>query len=157
MSGTRRPIGIYLLSIFTIGLSLWNGLRLIQAIIFWPIFKEYQVHPGPLYLAISGGVWLLVGLSLLWGMWRGRTWALYSTLGSVVIYAFWYWLDRLILQEPHPNWPFALLSTIMLVLFFGILFRRKMGSPFHRNPSFTFHLDKSRKHNERIRPEKKIN
>jgi hypothetical protein len=157
MSGTRRPIGIYLLSLFILGLSLWNGLRLIQAIIFWPIFKEYQAHPGPLYLAISGGVWLLIGLALLWGMWRGRTWALYTTLGSVVIYAFWYWFDRLILQEPHPNWPFALLSTMMLILFFVILVQRRIRSDFHRNPSYTFHLDKSRKHRECIPPDKKIN
>jgi hypothetical protein len=157
MSGTRRPIGVYFLSLFILCLSLWNGLRLIQAIHFWPILNEYKAYPGPLYVAISGGLWLLVGLFLLWGFWRGRRWAWFSTLGSVVIYTAWYWSDRLILQEPHPNWPFALLSTVISILFFGILFRRKTLSFFRRNSPPTFHVDKSRQNSERISPDKKIN
>jgi hypothetical protein len=131
MSEHRRPTSVTLLSLFILGLSLWNGLRLVQAIAFWSILEEYQASPGPLYIAISGGTWLLTGLFIVWGLWRGKVWAWIAALGSMLSYGTWYWFDRLVLQEPHSNWPVALVFTVIFISFFSVLLR-------HRTIAFFF-------------------
>ncbi len=144
MSENRRPTSVTLLALFVLGLALWNGLRLVQAIVFWSILKEYQAGPGPLYAAISGGVWLLAGLFIVWGLWRAKAWARFAALGGAAGYGSWYWFDRLVLQEPHSNWPFALVSTVIFISVFGVLFR-------HR----TIHFFQSRHNDKRITPNEK--
>lgn len=155
MSENRRPISVTLLALFVLGLALWNGLRLVQAIVFWSILKEYQAEPGPLYAAISGGFWLLVGLSIVWGLWQGKAWAWFAALGSAAGYASWYWFDRLVLQEPHSNWPFALVSTVIFISFFSVLFfRGTIRFFYHKSPS-AFHFFQSWHNSTRITPNEK--
>jgi hypothetical protein len=133
MHKNRRPTGVTLLALFVLGLALWNGLRLEKAIVFWSILKEYQTKPGPLYAAISGGIWLLTGLSIVWGLWQGKNWAWFSALIGAGGYGSWYWFDRLVLQEPHSNWSFALAFTILLAGFFTfILLNPKSRAYFSR-------------------------
>jgi hypothetical protein len=132
------------------GLALWNGLRLIQAIIFWPILTEYNSSPGPLYLAVSGGVWLLAGVSAVLGMWKGKKWAWYMVVGGTPSYLCWYWLDRLVLQEPHSNWPFALVSTIILLSLVGLLFRHNIISYYFNKPPSAPSFSGSRPISDRI-------
>jgi len=124
MSDNRRPTSITLLALFVLGLALWNGLRMTKAIVFWSIMKEYNAKPGPLYVALGGGFWLVTGLTIAWYLWRGKAWAWFAALGSTVGYGTWYWFDRLVFQEPHSNRSFALISTILLILFFSVLFHR---------------------------------
>jgi hypothetical protein len=41
-------------------------------------------------------------------------------------YAAWWWADRLLLQTPNPNWPFALGLTILLLALAALdIFNRK--------------------------------
>jgi hypothetical protein len=131
MPENHRPTSVAVLSLFILGLSLWNGLRLGQSLLSWSILKEYQAQPGPLYDAISGGAWFIIGLLITWGLWRGRVWAWYGAPSGAVIYGSWYWIDRLIFQETHSNWPFALVSTIIFISFFCLLFRRRVFNFFH--------------------------
>lgn len=116
MSMKLRPNRISLLALGILGLSLWNGLRFVQAILNWPISVEFQSEPGPIYLAISGGFWLLAGLYIFRGLWQGKAWAWYASLGGSAGYGVWYWFDRLVLQKPHANWPFGLSITIVILL-----------------------------------------
>jgi len=44
-------------------------------------------------------------------------------LGTATSYTVWYWSERLIWQNPHPNWIFAVI--VNLVLFGFILFTTK--------------------------------
>jgi len=111
----RRPIRVTLLALFILVIALWNGLRMIQAISFWPVLTEFQYELIPLYVTISGGVWFLIGAPTAWGLWRGKIWAWYATLGGLAGYASWYWFDRLVIKKPHANWPFALSITIMII------------------------------------------
>jgi hypothetical protein len=128
----HRPIRVTLLIWLTLVLALWNGLRLVQAIIFWSILKKYQAAPGLLYIAISGGFWLLAALFIFKGIWQGKTWAWAGTFGFVVGYGSWYWFDRLVLEEPHANWPFVMAFTVLLagILAF-ILFSPKTRTYFN--------------------------
>jgi hypothetical protein len=126
MSDNRRPTSITILSIFILGLAIWNSLRMVQAIVFWSILTEFQSSPNPLYLAISGGIWFLAGFSIFIGLRKGKAWAWYTALAGAAGYTCWYWLDRLVIQEPHSNWPLALVLNVLFISLFGILFRRNV-------------------------------
>ncbi len=117
-----RPIRVTLLTWLILVIALWNGLRLVQAIIFWSILNEYQAAQEPLYIAISGGFWLFAALFIIKGIWQGKTWAWAGTIGFAAGYESWYWFDRLVLEEPHANWPFALAFTVLLAGIFAFIF-----------------------------------
>jgi hypothetical protein len=130
MLKTRRPTSMRILSLIILGLILWNGYRLIQAIYYWPILNEYHAQPGSLYMAISGGFWFILGLLIVWGLWWKKTWAWYTTTLSIIGYSVWYWLDRLILQRPHSNVPFALILTFVFTVTCYILIMNQKSVRF---------------------------
>lgn len=109
-----RSTSITLLALFFLWLAAWNGLRFGETIFFWKTLVIYGANP--LYIAISGGVWFIAGLLLVWGLWFGKTWGWPAALAGTVGYNAWYWFDRLVLQKPHANWPFALIVNIVLLL-----------------------------------------
>ncbi len=119
-----RPIGITILIIFVLCVAAWNGLRLGETLFFWKTLGEYDAHP--LYITITGGVWLIIGLFIVLGLWQGQAWVRVAALIVSIGYSAWYWSDRLILQEPHANWPFVLVGNIIFLLFVSfILFSQK--------------------------------
>ncbi len=111
----RRPKRVTLLALLCLWNAIWNGIRLTEAFHFGKTLESYNA--SSLYIAISGGMWLLFSLALTFGLWRGRPWAWYVALGGVAGYTSWYWFDRLVLQEPRANWPFALGMTILLMAY----------------------------------------
>lgn len=124
-----RPIGITILAIIALWIAAWNGLRLSEAVFFWRMLEEY--HASPLYIAISGGFWLVTALSLACGIWQGKTWAWVETICGMTGYGIWYWFDRFFLQAPHASWPFALAFFILLVgISATIIFRNKTREYF---------------------------
>jgi predicted permease len=110
-----RPIGVTILALFVLFTALWSSLRLGEAIFLWKSLAEYGAHP--LYIAISGGVWLIAGLFLVWCLWQGKAWGWVAAFSGTVGYASWYWFDRLVLQRLHANWPFALVATAVFLFF----------------------------------------
>jgi len=113
-------------------LAAWNGLRLVEAIFFWKTLAEYGTHP--IYIAVSGGVWLIAGLLLVWGLWLGKTWSWMAAFTGTAGYAAWYWFDRLVLQKTHANWPFALTATVVsLLIILPILSLRSTRLFFQRD------------------------
>ena len=66
---------------------------------------------------------MVTGIFILWGIWQRKAWAAKLLLGASAGYTVWYWSERLIWQNPHPNWPFAVI--VNLVLFGFILFAIK--------------------------------
>jgi hypothetical protein len=93
-----------------------NVVRLITAIAWRGPLASYMPVPGPVYVAVTGAIWALTGLFVLWSFWRGRyrtRWVLLIAAGS---YAAWVWVDRLFVQaEPRADWLFTLLATILLL------------------------------------------
>ena len=127
----RRSVSVTLLSIFNLVVSSWNGLRLVQGIIFWSVMQSYKARLGPIYIIISGGIWLVIGLVISWGLWGRKSWAWFATIASTLIYGIWYWFDRLILQKPHDNWSFALTITLFFIVFsFSVLLSQKTRQSF---------------------------
>jgi len=119
----HRPNRVTLLAFLCLWLAIWNGIRLGQTLFFWKTLETYGASPW--YIAVSGGTWLLLGLILTFGLWRGKAWAWVAALGSAAGYGSWYWFDRLVMQEPRSNWPFALGVTALLLIFAALsLFTR---------------------------------
>jgi len=123
----NRPIAVTALALLVLTLSAWNGLRLGAAIASWQVLIEYGAKP--LYIAISGSAWALAGIPLFVGIWRGVAWARKMAYITAAGYASWVWFDRLVLQTPHANWPFALAVTVAL-LSFTIITLSLRGSKF---------------------------
>ena len=127
-----RPIGISFLAILFICLAAWNGLRLSEAIFFLKTLSAY--HASSLYISFSGGIWLIIGLLVAWGLWKGKGWGQAAAIGYAAGYSAWYWFDRLVLQETHSNWPFALIVNILSFFFIiSILISHKAKLFFARD------------------------
>jgi hypothetical protein len=80
-------------------------------------FLEETLPFSPLYPALSGLFWTLVGILLAWGLWRGASWA--PKLAKVMLpgYIFFDWFDRLVMSSPtaRTNWPFILVLNLVIL------------------------------------------
>jgi hypothetical protein len=116
----KRPISVTIILWLVLSLTAWSGLRLATAILWRGTLLEFASSPGPAYIAISGALWLLAGIGLLWGMWQAKAWIRSALLGTGAGFFVWYWCDRLLLQFPRANWPFALAVTILLLILLSV-------------------------------------
>jgi len=116
---TKRPFRVTLSAWLVLFLTAWNAVRLWTVVTWWDELVDSSVTPPPIITATSGAFWFIIGLSLFWGILMGRAWAGKMLVLSAAGYSGWYWFERLAWQEPRPNWPFAImLNLIVLVLFF---------------------------------------
>jgi hypothetical protein len=123
----RRPLSVTLLAI---GVLIFAGINLIRVVasLQQREFLAGLLPISPLYLSISGLVWLVVGLILVWGLWLGRHWAIRATLLGVLAYSLYYWFNRLLLdaEKPGYNWLFsAAINLLLLGIVFWVLNNRK--------------------------------
>jgi hypothetical protein len=103
-----------------------NGwVRMGYAILNWYWLSFSAIQPGPLYLAITGGLWGLVGLIAL--AWTVLRWPWYRLVGqcAALLLAITYWIDRLfIATSPEgSNTLFAVLLTILLLAYAALVLR----------------------------------
>jgi hypothetical protein len=126
----NRPLEIGILSLLLAWLSVWNGLRLVESFRFWDTSLAYDSQPGPLYIALSGGVWCLLAALLAWATWTGKRWSRGTLLGTGVVYAIWVWIDRFLLQNPHGNEVFTRVAIIAGFIMFILLLSSKNTRDF---------------------------
>lgn len=112
----KRPFSVTILVWLVLSLTVWSGLRLYSAIQWWSTLLEFASPPGPWYIVISGGIWLMVSMLLFWGMWQATVWIQYALLGAGAGFTVWYWSDRLLFQMSSENWPFMLVGTVLLLI-----------------------------------------
>jgi len=120
---SRPPFRVTLLLWLVLFITAWNVLRLWTALAWQNVLVEFFAQPTPAVTAISGAVWMVVGIILIWSIWQKKAWAAKLLLGASAGYTVWYWSERLIWQNPHPNWPFAVIVNLALLVF--ILFATK--------------------------------
>ena len=114
-----------------------DWLQLIDVLRQWAFLQSISPTPPVLYLGISGLIWGLVGVFLVWGLFLGRPWAPRLMQISAPIYAAAYWLDRLWIADPFAiasRWPFALGLTVILLGFTYWVLSRSKVQHFYRNP-----------------------
>lgn len=133
-AGRARPFLVTLLTMGVLTLVVLNLTRLLQVIAQWNLLLDIYSLPLTIYLAVSGLVWMVTGVPLLFGLWRGRFWAPAFARAASLLYLTYYWLDRILMNFFAPrmgNWPFLLVVTLVAVsIVFWILSRRNVKAFF---------------------------
>lgn len=114
----RRSFWLKVLTAGLLIISLTGWLRLQQAFADWQTLSQIGVSPGPLYIAISGGVIGAGALVSAVGVWLRSKWFFSFTRGFALVWQAWAWVDRLWLARSETalsNWPFALGATVVIV------------------------------------------
>jgi hypothetical protein len=113
-----------------LGLNGW--LQLWLALDNWGLLEAIGTRPGPLYLALSGGLLGLAGLAAGLGLWARTAWSPVAVGAVILLWLVWSWVDRLWLS-PSPqalvNWPFRLIISLAIVIYTGLVLsaeKRKM-------------------------------
>jgi hypothetical protein len=124
ITGTRpkRSAVLIILSGITLVISLLGWLRLLVAIGGWDYLGAIAPAVLPIYLAISGMIWALIGLVSAVGIWLRRRWALILLGCAVISFTIWYWMDRLLLSanpDANSNWIFSLVLTAGILIYFA--------------------------------------
>ena len=123
-SRLSRPIRVTLLAVGVLTIASLNLLRLVEAVRQWK-FLNSLTGVSPVYLALTGLIWASVGLPLYWGLWRGHARAAKFLPGYVLVFALYYWLNRIWVANHAislTNWPVtAALTAIGLAYTFWAL------------------------------------
>jgi hypothetical protein len=98
--------------------TILSWLRFIGALQSREFLEELAIDPQVPYLVIVGLFWGGVGLILVYGLWWGRRGTPVVLRITTIVYAGYYWMDRLLLANPNviaARWPFAIGLTFLLI------------------------------------------
>ena len=118
-SRLSRPIRVTLLALGVLTITGLHLLRLVEAVRQWQ-FLTGLPRVSPLYLALTGLIWASAGLPLFWGLWRGHTRAARFAPGYLLVFALYYWLDRIFIANRAvslANWPVSLALTVFVLAY----------------------------------------
>lgn len=104
------------LVLFFLYLAILGWSRMQQALQDWDLLVKYGATPGPLYPALSGALWGVMGLAAAALLYVRLNWARRAVFALAAVFAATYWLDFLFLSrgaEEMVNWPFALALTLL--------------------------------------------
>lgn len=119
----KLSLRVTLLLWLVLSLITWNALRLWTSLAWRDVLNEFSVQPSPTVTALSGAIWVITGLILIWSIGQKKAWSAKLLLGASAGYTVWYWTERLVWQNPHPNWLFAVIVNLAALIF--ILFNIK--------------------------------
>jgi hypothetical protein len=131
---TKPPlmIGVTLITLGVLTIACLNLLRFILSLVDWQLLSALE-DVSPLYQALTGLLWASSGFVLFWGLWRRKPWAPKAASWGAIVYALYYWLDRLFLTgwlksgQPPANLAFAIGLTLMILVYvFWTLSRPKI-------------------------------
>ncbi len=127
---STRPFSVTLLMVLVLTLATLHWLRVVEVIRLWAFLSAPPTEfstPQRVYFLLSGAIWGLAGLPMIWGLWRGDSWTPRIVRIATPLYAAYYWLDRLYLAVPdmwQSGWPFSLgLTALLLGFTFWVLSR----------------------------------
>ncbi len=140
----HRPFLLSLVSWTFIFIILMAWLRFFGAISNSSFITLLGMRPElPIYLMLSGFIWGLIGLPVVWGLWRRRPWTLKAVWVAAIFYALSYWLERIFLWEDAQNWPFVLAVTIIWLLIIIWALKLSSSQRFLHLPSYELSPSKS--------------
>jgi hypothetical protein len=125
----KRTLSLKALTFGMLIFSSFGWLRLQQAVSDWSFLVQLGIQPGPLYQALGGVLWGLLGPIAAISLWYRLTWSVVFTETAVLVFAASYWLDRLALSRSavsQTNLFFAIGLTIVGIIYtFGVVERLK--------------------------------
>jgi len=131
LSRTGRPFRITLLLVLVLITTALNFLRLITVIARWSALGGYLSQQELAYIAVTGAIWTFLGLYLLWIYRRGARHSRLLFLAAAILYAAWYWIDRLVAQAtPAANGGFAAAMTALLLGFIAFVVLDPHNQPY---------------------------
>ena len=118
-AGRRRPFLVTLLALLVLSITGLYLLRFITALSLWSFLGDLP-RVSPLYLALDGLVWAVIGLLVFWGLWRGSAWTPRVTRVTALVFVLNLWIERTLLAGNgfyQSDWPFVLGLTVVLLAF----------------------------------------
>jgi hypothetical protein len=110
----KRPFGVTLLLWLVLSFSAWGAVRLFGAFRWWNVLNEFGARLSPLYLSLTGLVWIVVGAILLWSLFTGKSWVKLVIPISIFLWVVEYWVERMFFESSRANFFFALSVSILL-------------------------------------------
>lgn len=110
----KRPFGVTLFLWMVLCLSAWGALRLSGTLRWWEVLSAFEARLSPVYLSITGAVWVVVGAVLLWSIWVGKRWSYPAIPISIFLWLAQYWVERIFFQAPRANLPFMVSASVIL-------------------------------------------
>ncbi len=98
LSYNKRPRSVTLLALGVLILTVINLIRFVLSIRYWGFLASRMGVP-PIYLTLTGFVWGVAGLFVLWGLWKAKNWAPKLMQAVALTYALYFWLDHIFLME----------------------------------------------------------
>ena len=116
----KRPFLFKMLALSLLMISLAGWMRLIQSIYQWQTLVTYNIMPGPIYTAISGGLVGLIAITSTVIFWLRLSRAKIIVQISVAILISGWWLDYLLFTRnstAFANLPFRIAVTLIYLVF----------------------------------------
>ena len=131
-SHKKRPESVTLLAFGVLSLALFNLIGLVQILVTWDFLVTLLPFP-PTMLGGFRLIWGIVGLTLTWSLWTGRSWAPNLTRLVSLLYAVYIWLDRVFFHSPAAktsNDAFVYVVTLLSLIFVFWVLSRKQAKLF---------------------------
>ena len=115
VQGHSRPFRVTLLAVGVLTIAGLYLLRLVEAVLQWK-FLNSLAGVSPVYLALTGLIWAGVGFPIYWGLWRGYARAARFVPSYLLVFALYYWLDRIWIANRAvslTNWPVSAALTVI--------------------------------------------
>ncbi len=115
----KRPNSVTWLAAGVLIFVTINITRFITAVQQWTFLSDLPLSVSSFYFAITGLIWAITGLLILWALWIGKEWTPRVIKVYVVLFAIYYWLERwLVKTNPIMNtgWTAAAIITIFVII-----------------------------------------
>lgn len=116
----KRPVSVTILIIVVLLTGGLHLLRFIQSIKNWE-FLEQLLPFSPLYFILSGLVWIILCLIILFGITKRKSWTILVLIGAAAGYSIYFWVDRFLLAELEGRISNDIFTLILNIILLGIL------------------------------------
>ncbi|MCE7859456.1 MAG: hypothetical protein DYG86_06680 [Chloroflexi bacterium CFX2] len=129
----KRAVPVTLTLWLVLTLAIWNAVQAWTSISWREVLLEYAVRQPLMVGIFAGGFWFIIGLVLAWGIWRDKAWSTKLLPVAAAGYIFWYWVERLLWQNPRPNAPFVVVIHIASAILIYYSLKSMSREAYERN------------------------
>jgi len=117
----KRPRILTISSLIVCMVSLFHLFKFIQILINLQILQTLPITVDPIYLAVIGFIWGVLGLFLTWSFWTGKHWSQRVGLFLSLAYMIFFWIDLIWIAEPEVLQTRWLINLILTALGFPVV------------------------------------